>query len=333
MKRREWIAIFTAVILFAISHFTAERSEKISKFRPEAFSERGSLYQGTLELISNKPFGIRPGQFMNEIVPYLINKKSPPNEYSYFDQPHSEFLKWTVQYGWIPILLILAVWIFVLQDTFKKFKSQKNKSEMGEAVYFESLLVLGPQLAFQFPFENPASVLVLGFISGLYLSSFEKVKSFASIFLRFPLAVVALFGILNSAAFFSAIYLESHHPFSVEITSLACRYYPLNFKNCYWRDRVLSDSKQVEAFRNNYSLSFKKNPFYCDNMRLLPAYFNAVNDGKRTCEALLIYETLYKEQKHFLTESFTQCRKYSLPFNASDPGVFKENLLYWFDSK
>jgi hypothetical protein len=170
---KEITALVWGLIIFAISHFTAPNVAKISKFTPESISERSSLYQGSVELMMARPFGIPPGQFMNEIVPYLLNKTAGPNEFAFFDQPHSEFLKWGIQFGWAFLALCLAFFGLLIYELYKKQRDSSVEVKKESGFFTECLIVLIPQLVFQFPFENPASILCIAVAFGLFLSTYK----------------------------------------------------------------------------------------------------------------------------------------------------------------
>ena len=136
LKKREWAALAAGLGLFLLSHFTAN-TDSISKFQPTAFSERASLYHASAEMLWDHPFGIGIGQFVNEIVPYLLNKPSGPNEYAYFDQPHSEFLKWGIQFGWPMLLLSLAFFALILFEILRRYRNSLATPMQERGLFLE----------------------------------------------------------------------------------------------------------------------------------------------------------------------------------------------------
>lgn len=329
---KEYMAIAAAVILFVISHVTAPDVSKISKLTPNAFSERASLYQGSVQLLLNRPFGIPLGQFMNEIVPYLYDKQSPPAEFAFFDQPHSEFLKWGIQFGWVFLGLCILLLVFLALEIFKRFKSTDPKTK-GEASFFtEFFIVLFPEMAFQFPFENPASLLCIGVALGLFLSSYKHGIRLKVKYARYLIGALGFVCMMNSFIFFTAIHLESAFNVSPDVMNVVCTYYPVNFRACYWRDKGLFDTKNIQAFRTEFQKDFRANPLYCDNMRLLPEYFNYGSNQKKTCEALLIYKDLYREPKHYHPSAFAQCAQYKNPIKFENPEQWAKDFKSWFEN-
>ena len=321
----------TALILFAVSHFTAGNTETISKLVPQAFSERRSLYQASLEMLAAKPTGIAPGQFMNEIVPYLIDKDVGPNEYAYFDQPHSEFLKWGVQYGWLYLGVALVVFALLAKQLVVRFRRNGLDSErLNDDFFIGSFLVFLPQAVFQFPFENPATILIIAVVFGLFLSSFDIGQQVSIRFFKPVIGVLAVVGMLNAFVYFTSVFFESAYPNSADLMSVVCRFHPVNFRACYAKNKDLLDIKNIPAFRSEFKNDFQKNMFYCDNLRMAVDYFNYSQNAKKTCEALQLYRLIYKNQRHFAPQSTEQCAGVASPFKFENPEQFKSSFLRWF---
>jgi hypothetical protein len=347
---KEYTAFAAALVLFFVSHITAPDASKISKLTHEAFSERASLYKGSLQLLSNRPFGIPMGQFMNEIVPYLIDKESPPNEFAFFDQPHSEFLKWGIQFGWLFLFLCILFFVFLAYELRRKQLSEPNINEIGNGpgrsllnrpgsniwkesfFYVEFLIVLFPEMVFQFPFENPASIVVMAVAFGMFLASYPEGIKLNLRYFQYLLGSVGFICIVNGFLFISSIHLESAFSPSADVMNVVCNYYPINFRACYWRDRSLLTNKLIPAFRNEFKKDFRANPFYCDNMRLLPEYFNYGASQKKTCEALLIYKDLYRTQTNFAPEAFAPCAAFSNPLTFHDADQWTSDFKKWFEN-
>ena len=332
ITKKECVAFGIAAAAFAVSHFTAPDVSKISKFVASSFSERASLYRGSLELLRDKPTGIPLGQFMNEIVPYLLDKETGPNEFAFFDQPHSEFLKWGIQFGWAFLGLCILFFWFLSYELFKKYRlePEQNKSESG--FYIEFLLVLFPQMMFQFPFENPASILCIAVVFGLFLSSYSEGVVLRIQYFQYIFGVLAVAGLLNSFLYATSIYFESAYSGSPDIMNVVCNYYPVSFRSCNLKNKSLLQIKNIAAFKAEFQKDFLENPYFCDNLRLLPEYFNYSQSEKKTCEALLVYREIYKDQKNFTTEAFVPCAKYTSPIKLENPLQFNRDFLKWFQN-
>ena len=328
-KKGEWVAVAAAVFLFSLSHFTAPDTTSISKFVPTAFSERASLYHASLEMLKDRPMGSRPGQFVNDIVPYLLDKPTGPNEFAYFDQPHSEFLKWGIQFGWPMLVLALLLTLLIFSELVKRYRAAPS---LSGSLPLETFLILLPEMAFQFPFENPATILLLSFVFGLYLSSYARGRSLRLRWLKPFLGALAFLGIANAFLFLNSIALESLFPKSPDLMDVTCASYPLNFRTCYWKNKDLLEARNIEAFRNSFKADYLQYPFFCDNLRLLPEYFNQQKNEKKTCEALLLYGFIYRNQKNFTPATMDLCRNYSLPVPFHSPAQFDADFRKWFQS-
>ena len=331
LKKSEMITLASALVLFLIAHFTTPQVDTINKFAPQYFSERASLYKGSVQLLADRPMGIAPGQFMSEIVPYLIDKEAPSNEFAYFDQPHSEFLKWGIQFGWAFLAVSLLLLVALTYELYRKYKTDQSPEKTESAFFVGSFLLLAPQLTFQFPFENPASIMVLALIFGLFMSSYRE-KSRLSIKYAFGVTgALAAACLVNAFVFFGSIYTESHYSNSTDLMSVVCRFYPVNFRACYFKNKDLFDQKNVNGFRTEFKTDFKNNPMFCDNLRLLPEYMNFSKDLKKTCEALQLYKIIYRSPQYFLPASYETCKDVRAPFQFESGEQFGREFRSWFE--
>lgn len=331
LKKSEIVALASALVLFGVAHFTTPDVEKINKLTPQYFSERSSLYKGALQLLADRPFGIAPGQFMNEIVPYLIDKEAPSNEFAYFDQPHSEFLKWGIQFGWAYLALALLFFAVLVYELYRKYKTDESPEKIESIFFIGSFLLLVPQLTFQFPFENPATILVLALTFGLFLSSYRETTQIKLKNGAILIGTLATAGVLNAFFFMGSIYLESHYSNSADVMGVVCRFYPVNFRSCYFKNRAMFEAKNVSGFRSEFKTDFKNNPLYCDNLRLLPEYMNYSQNLKKTCEALQLYKIIYRTPQHFLPGSYEACKDIPAPFQFESGEQFAREFRSWFE--
>jgi hypothetical protein len=167
-------------------------------------------------------------------------------------------------------------------------------------------------------------------VFGAFLSSFSYGKTISIRWVKPLIAVLAFAGIFNSFFFLGSIYLESHFPMSTDIMNVVCKVYPVNFKACHWKNKNLLQIKNIQAFRSEFKNDFTENPFYCDNLRLLPEYFNYASEEKKTCEAILLYDYIYKGQKTFPLVNMPICQKYVVPIEFRNPKQFSADFRQWF---
>ncbi len=286
----------------------------------ESLSQRLHLYQSTLQLISEHPFGVGVGQFFNEIIPYLVNSDFRPLEYVYFDQPHSEILKWATQFGWIGFVLPAIVFFYLVRLIVK------------EKQFFLacSFLVLIPQVSFQFPFENPASLMYLAFLFASCLSLYPVAKRITVSFKnRLIVGILALLGVCHAFAFVTSIFWESSHQNQIEIVSASCDIYPININACFNKVHFLLGNNRLVETRQAFAENFKKFPFHAGLMRLLPSYLKASTEDRKTCEAVLEYDYVFTKQTYFQPELVKSCSIFKLPVVHQSPPQFEKEYLSW----
>jgi hypothetical protein len=330
-KKNEWISVGIAIISALITFHSAPTIEKLKGDKNLSVGVRSSLYSASIRLMVDHPFGIRPGQFMNEIVPYLMSEDVGPHEFTYFDQPHSEPLKWGVQQG-IPFMILgVSILLFIFYLMTNEYLKSDRLPKTEASFFLGSLVASSPQIIFQFPFENPASSLHLAFLFGLWLSKFPVSGKHINLKWSFPLiGLISFLGIVNSFLFAFSIILESHYVNSPDIMNIVCKAYPVNFRACYAKNRSLFDQKNINSFRREFKEDFSNNPFYCDNLRLLPEFFNYANSEKKTCESIYLYAQIFKNQTTYKIESMPVCQRYSSPVLFKDSKQFNQDFRKWF---
>lgn len=325
-KKISWkqVGVFVlAFVCYQVSLYAPHVENPTVAFKAQSFSQRLHLYTSTLNLIYDHPFGIGVGQYFNEIMPYLINSDFRPNEFVYFDQPHSEFLKWAVQFGWIGFVLPLMVLGYFLFYAIQK----KN--------FFltSSFAVLLPQLAFQFPFENPASLMFLAFLFALALRLFEHEKIFLlSVWKRVPFFVMASIGVLHGALFVTSVFLETSHNGNLSLVESTCELYPVNLNGCFVRDQFYIGTNRLLEARLALTEDFQKFPFHAGLMRIFPAFLKTKGDERKMCEAVLMYDYVYERQTFFNADVLKACGTYPRPVTHYTPEQFKDDYLKWLHS-
>ena len=289
-------------------------------------SIRLALYEATFAMIKDHPWGIEAGRYMGEIEPYQMNSQNKPSEFNYYDQPHSEFLKWGAQFGWAFLGVVLVCFFSIVFQLSKWFFNQKN------AYLVESFVVLLPQMLFQFPFENPASLVYLSLVFALFFKEFVVTKAI-NVNRGYRLASVFLFlaGFYSAAGFVYSVYQESTLPRNENIIS-ACYYYPINIKACHAKHAYYLDNKKYDQFVQDFKTDFMKEPFFVDYLRLLPTYYSIQQNGKKTCQSLFLYKVIFPEQKAFEKKYYDGCVSVPDTFYFDEPKKFKARYLTWLDN-
>ena len=318
------IFAFTLGLLFYLTCLWLPVNEKdtVDEVKKNSFIERVSLYKASLELIADHPFGIGLGAFTNEVIPYRMHQDYKPYEFEFADQPHSEVLKWGIEYGWLGLIFAF----FILLSIFKNIYFTKNK------LLISAFLVFVPQLLFQFPFENPASLLVLAFYLGLWLKIQKKSVRVQSSWLKIGLISLATLSVAHGLIFISAIVSESQFQNNFELTSAMCSIYPANQKNCNYKNILLIQQGKTTEFRTDLKSELPFSYMTSDLQRILPNYFSKINDEKHLCENLMVYKIIYPAQKYFEDKNINFCsQKYAAPIHFESPQQFRSDYVNWIE--
>lgn len=326
ISKKELLCISLSFVFYLASMYAPAQENNIVAIKETNTAARLSLYQATFEMIKDHPWGIKAGGYISEIVPYQMNSAYGPSEFNYFDQPHSEYLKWGAEFGW---LFIAAAFVFsfsVLFQLCRWFLNQKN------SYLVESFVVLAPQILFQFPFENPASLLYLSFVLALFFREYVTNKTINVHFSYRPIAyMLFLAGIYSAGGFVYSVYQESTTPRNENIVA-ACHYYPVNIKACNAKLNYYLNNKMNGRFIEDFKTDFMKEPFFVDYLKLLPTYYSIKQNNKKTCESLFLYKTVFPEQKAFDNKYYEDCKGFTDLFYFEDPKKFKAKYLTWLDN-
>ncbi len=340
-SRSSWIGLFLFALYIAYKHFNkkhlaymslgwalylacmlipASQKDLVTETKKESFTERLSLYKATAQLIADRPFGTGLGTFTNEIIPYRLIQEHKPHEFQYADQPHSEILKWGAQYGWLGLALCFGLCGYIIFSIFR----------LKETLLILGFLVLLPQILFQFPFENPASILLISMYLGFWLKKTMSKDQFHLTWkIRTALLILGVLMILNSFAYIYSIYVESQFNKDLKKTSLMCTIYPISHKNCNYKNVLLLEANQTSQFRQEIKNELFFSYFTSDQQRILPLYFQKTNDVKHMCENILIYQLMYPLQKNYSPGDIQYCQRFSIPIRFDNPKQFNLDYQKW----
>lgn len=327
MERKEWLATGLSFLLYFATFFVLS-GEGIAESKQASSGERMLIYNSSVKLLADSPFGIEIGRYLSDVVPYLNLVSEKVKDSTYYDQPHSELLKWGIQFGWLYLLVALAGLACLTWYFSRRVLADKKSSE---TVFFEFLLVLAPQIVFQFPFENPASLLVIAFVTALFLSRFEVFKEINISKVKFVTAILATIGLFNAFFYISTVYLTSNYNRSSDIMRVMCKVYPTYFQSCYWKHVNNLESKRFDQFRLTYKSDFSRLPFHPDHLRVLVPYFNSAGERVKMCDAVKIYNHLYPGQQTVREDMVNFCQSQRDPFDFTQTSEFRENYLRWLN--
>lgn len=326
VTKSELISIGLAFVLYFMSVLAPSKPNGIEASKNYNSVARLELIKATFEMIKDHPWGIKAGGFIGEIVPYQMASNVKPSEFSYYDQPHSEIMKWPAQFGWLfslgalvflgTVSFIMLRWVLAAQNFFLT----------------GSFAVLVPQLFFQFPYENPASLLYLSFATALFFLSFPVLKEFTLGRIgRLGLVLMAAVGIWNSYAFVNSVYQESTHPRTEKIIP-ACAYYPINIKACHAKLVYFIDNKRFPEFLEHFKYEFVREPLFVDYLRLLPTYYSLKPNNKKTCQSLFLYRGLFPKTQTFDAKYYENCKVFPDVFYFESPQQYRATFIKWLDN-
>lgn len=322
-QKSELSCLALSILLYIGSLITPAGIDNIDLAKPGSTTARLSLYQASLHIIQDNPFGIGVGQFISEINPYLLKTDYKPSEYDFFDSPHSDYLKWGVQYGWIFFVVISALFIFLLMQLRHWFVKKENSFLVG------SVAVFTPQFLFQFPFENAASSLYLSLVFALLFLQFRSNKIFKiSNFYRFIFIIFSILGLYSSFGYFNAVYHESTYPRNENII-MACELYPIKIKTCKVKFEYYVQNQRQYEFLKEFKSDILKQPLFIDYIKLTPTYYSYLGDNKKTCESLFFYRALYPQHKAFQQDYYDKCQVFSDPFYLDTPASLIGRYKRW----
>jgi O-antigen ligase len=331
-RRKELLAIPLAFVLYFAAMNSPSVESEAGDVKKDSFNERVSLYKATVALIKDHPLGVGFGHFDSYLVPYQLATDSKPNEYLHYDQPHSEILRWTAQLGWLGFVLMLGMFLTAAKTLLFGRKGEPPEINSIKNFLIASALTLAPQMLFQFPYFNPASILFLSFTFALFLGLFSVKKEILLNWkLRIPIFIIAIFGVAHAIAFVTSIFFESTQNEDIEKISIACQIYPINQNACFLRAYHLLKNQKYPEARIELQNGFSRFLYHRGLLRLLPSYLKNTSNDKSTCEAVFVYQLLFPTQKFFDATVIKSCTGYRAPFEFKNSMQIDNEYKYWLN--
>lgn len=311
-NKSHFISAGLSIVLFLGLAMTPSKDDLTLTDKKNSTTERLSLYQSTLELIKDNPMGIGGGTFTNLIVPYRMNKQFVLTDMTYADQPHSEILKWIAQYGWVFIILIPILFFILIQKLYI----------LKDYFLISVGLTLLPQVLFQFPFENPATVILLClYFSFAALLFTHKVTIQTKKIFQSALIASSVLLTYTGITFFGSVFIESQYANDLKLTEMACTYYPLNIRPCMYSVNSANQQNNTFLSRQILKSSFEKFYLMSDYQRTTIAYFDKSGQTEKACQLVQVYQFVYPKQEFYNKKIIEMCQKAPTPFDfnlASD---------------
>ncbi len=343
-RAKLFLTAFVAAVL-AGGLFVYKSDFSLAASKNYSTLERMNFYKSAVDLIKDYPLGVG-SQFSTKIVPYRLQYPVGPAESEYPDQPHSEILKWGVQFGWLGLILSLICMSFMANHIVRS----------GSFLLKGAGLVILPQLFFQFPFENPATIVMLAIYLYLFAQSLPQQavtwkRSFKA------LSVLTGLGVFYYAAvFIGSIYIESNYPHNLEKTTQACHFNPSYLRGCVRKNYNLLKDRQYSDVKKSLKEDMRLNYYAADYLKVLS---DSVNEGslepdlvmqdesltsisvydsvenqsksiEKTCQIHHVYAFIYKDQQHYSADDVKSCQDTAAPFDfKKSPAEFDREYKNW----
>lgn len=297
-------------------------------FKALSNDSRVNLYQSAWHMLLAKPWGVGLGQYEDHITPYRTGLGYKVPDMYYPDHPHSEYFKWAAQFGFIGLILSLIITVLFLVVGLKS----KN------TLLILMLFAASGQLLFQFPFENPSTVVLIAIGLGISLS---KEFDFQKRHLRIhPIkGLFLLFFVIQSfyaIQFITSIRKESAYPNDLKLTQEACKDNPIYLKGCVAQFSNYLNSGLFVHFKDEIQKEMKYRPYVADYLRLLVMYYqkNAAKEpqaSRNICEILKVYTSIYEDQSFVKLDEMSKCNMYINPISTLNPLQLEKDYTNWLD--
>ena len=334
-----------AVVILAGSAIVYKTDFSLAANKSYSSLERLNFYRSSIDLILDHPLGVG-SQFATQIVPYRMHYPVGPTESEYPDQPHSEILKWGVEFGWLGLIISLMTLGLMANRI----------AQHGSFLLKGAGLVILPQLFFQFPFENPATVILLAIYLFLFAQSLPQQKVTWTKTMR---ALTLIFGVgvlYYSIIFISSIYIESNYPHSLSKTAQACRLNPAYLRGCVRKNYNLLKDRQYSEVKKSLKEDMRLNYYAADYLKVLSdsvtegnlepdlvmqdesltsiSVYDSIENQSRTlektCQIHHVYAFIYKGQQHYSEDDVKSCKDIAAPFDLKlSPVEFDREYKSW----
>ncbi|MEZ0390788.1 MAG: O-antigen ligase family protein [Pseudobdellovibrionaceae bacterium] len=324
LNRREWLCYLIPLGLFFATKMIPYDGPDYAQAKSGSFSKRSELYKGASKMLLDNPLGIGGGRFPFSYIPYQMTTQEPPTEKERFDTPHSELLKWGIENGWA-FLFVSCLWWLCLGFFVWKIKAPPELLTF----YRTSYVVIGPQLLFQFPFENPGSVLALSFVLGFLFSASSNLSLNSKWMTRVVAGLAAALLCAKGVSFTTAKYLESQHPNNLEALETGCQIDRTNWYICFlYSMKVASSTFPRDAFPI-LDIQIRQRPFDYQSLRALTYTYVQTGNTRGACESALVYNTFFQGRSLFTDFIKQYCQSTPNPVSFQNSQQFTDDYKNW----
>ncbi len=323
LSRREWASFLIALVCYLGAQQIPTNGMDYAESKRGSLNKRMTLYNGATRMLANHPFGIGGGEFEYGYLPYQMTTEEAPVEREKFNTPHNEFLKWGIENGWAYLLIMCAWWLFLGQAVWKI-----QASKEVQTFYRTAYLVLGPQLFFQFPFENPASYMVMAFMIALMLAAGKTQEFQLKKWGRVAIGVLAAFLLIRATALTTSKWVESQSYNDRNAMEFACPLDHSNWRLCFLYSMALLDFYPEDALKI-IKIQLTQRPFDYHALRALGFFYIKSNKLKDSCEITQVYDSLFLGTSLFTPFIKDNCKQIPNPVPFKSAEEFNQDYRKW----
>lgn len=324
MQKREWIMYALPLVLFMGTKYIPYKGPDYALAKEGSLAKRSELYKGSSLMLLDSPLGIGGGNFPFSYMPYQMATKEPPTERERFDTPHNELIKWGIEQGWA-FLLVNCLWWLALGWAVFKIPGSPDL----QIFYRTSYLVIGPQIFFQFPFDNPSSSFAMAFIFSIFFLNTKTKELSHRGFRKIATALVVLVVAGKAISFSTAKYIESQKTYDMNALEFGCQINPANWYVCF----LYSMKKLNSAFPHDVlpqiEKSMERRPFDYQALRILGLYYIDQKDLNKACSVTKVYDSLFLGQGVFRGINAQFCSSFESPVKFESSQQFRDDYLEW----
>jgi len=288
---------------------------------------RYQLILATLNLMRQHPLGVGAGEFEFAIMPYLHKMMPEYNEYVIPHAPHNEYLRFLVEEG-VPYTLLLVCFVVLLLYDRRRYLVTLIQDLPILPAFFVYWAI---QCAFQFPFTNGLSVLIICiFLSYALFVLYPASKHILRISFPFRVSVgfTSLFATFVACISISE-YLTLTQPLSPEKSRIA---YTLNSRNWYAginHSISMINNGNLSKARKLLRTELKKRPHNFVALRELAYIELAEQNAHEACRLLTQYDSYFDNNSSFRSMRLNSCLGSIYPSQAADvsEGVLPSTLV------
>ncbi|MES3037678.1 MAG: O-antigen ligase family protein [Bdellovibrionota bacterium] len=328
LKKKEWATFALAAALFVATWFIPNHGQDYAEAKRVSVIGRMEIYRGAINMLLDNPLGVGGGEFEYSYLPYQLGTTHTPRELVRYESPHSEPMKWGIENGWA-FLLVNSSWWFVLMFLVWRIPG----SPSAQTFYRTSFAVMIPQVLFQFPFDDPASYVVIALMLGLIFLAIKGAEYPFKKSLKVFVVIAALFFTGRAVTETANKWIDSQLNKDKEATRLGCEIDPTNWRVCFYHEMILIQSDYAADAVPIAKWQLRQRPFQFHNLRILGIHQFMTGDIQKACETAHVYDSLFKGNSYFTPILAEKCIGATPPFKFENSSQFNRDYRNWLSTQ